>query len=318
VALLAFCAGTAAFGASSDPFTTPEGSVRLVSGWLVAPAAADARLGLEFTLAPGWHVYWKNPGDAGYPPAFESDERSTVAVGDILYPAPERFELPGGLVAYGYEEHVVYPIEARLGEEAGERARIGGRLDYLVCAVSCIPYTAELSLDLPVGKPAADPQIAPEIDRWRERQPAAADEALDQVVAQVVRAEGAGLLLRLTLVGADLRAAEPDLFFDTHPLVSFDSPRFVTGENGPGFEVRMRPLDETRPLPEPLHLTWTATGFARGDRRLAFSGSESLDLPSAEFSDLGRITLLALAIVGVTFLTLRWRHRKPHHDLIRR
>jgi len=24
-------------------------------------------LGFKFTIAPGWHIYWKNPGDSGLP-----------------------------------------------------------------------------------------------------------------------------------------------------------------------------------------------------------------------------------------------------------
>jgi DsbC/DsbD-like thiol-disulfide interchange protein len=45
-----------------------EARVRLVSRWAEAPTGGDPALGLEFALAPGWHVYWKNAGDAGYPP----------------------------------------------------------------------------------------------------------------------------------------------------------------------------------------------------------------------------------------------------------
>ena len=28
-------------------------------------------LGLRFKLTPGWHIYWKNPGDSGLPPELE-------------------------------------------------------------------------------------------------------------------------------------------------------------------------------------------------------------------------------------------------------
>ncbi|MCM2269211.1 MAG: hypothetical protein NDJ75_03865, partial [Thermoanaerobaculia bacterium] len=45
-----------------------QARVRLVSRFAVAVPGGDAGLGLEFRMAPGWHVYWLNPGDAGYPP----------------------------------------------------------------------------------------------------------------------------------------------------------------------------------------------------------------------------------------------------------
>ena len=31
------------------------------------------RVGLRLQLAPGWHTYWQNPGDAGVPPELDFD-----------------------------------------------------------------------------------------------------------------------------------------------------------------------------------------------------------------------------------------------------
>ena len=67
-------------------------------------------MGLHFTLAPGWHVYWKNSGDAGFPPVVPCSSRAEIlGKPELLWPAPQRFELPGDLVAFGYEDEVVYP-----------------------------------------------------------------------------------------------------------------------------------------------------------------------------------------------------------------
>ena len=57
-----------ALAATGPWFETPEGKVRLVSARAVAAPDGNPALGLEFALAPGWHVYWRNAGDAGYPP----------------------------------------------------------------------------------------------------------------------------------------------------------------------------------------------------------------------------------------------------------
>src|SRR4051812_45875576 len=57
---LAALSARAAEPGASDWFETEQGRVRLV-------AAAEGELGLQFELAPGWKIYWRSPGDAGYP-----------------------------------------------------------------------------------------------------------------------------------------------------------------------------------------------------------------------------------------------------------
>ena len=60
-------AAACAFAATSSA-DLPHVHVQLISpeAQLHPGAANDA--GLYFKLEPGWHVYWKNPGDAGEPP----------------------------------------------------------------------------------------------------------------------------------------------------------------------------------------------------------------------------------------------------------
>ena len=56
---------------ASDWFVTDQGQVRLVAAAPDAGAAAHRELGLEFRLAPHWKIYWRSPGDAGYPPRLD-------------------------------------------------------------------------------------------------------------------------------------------------------------------------------------------------------------------------------------------------------
>jgi DsbC/DsbD-like thiol-disulfide interchange protein len=313
VALTALTLDAASSEAASGPeFRTPEGSVRLVSAWATAPAGGDARLGVAFDLAPGWHVYWENPGDAGYPPELRIAEGSPLGGAELRYPAPTRYELPGELVAFGYAGRPIYPVDARLATVPGPTARLDATLDYLVCADSCVPYSAPLALELAVGEPREDPAVAPELAAWRERLPRAATE-LERVDAQLVAVEGPELELRLTLVGEGLRALEPDLFFAVHPLVALDRPRFAAAADGPGFAVRLRPLDETRPLPDRLQLAWTATGFERGGRPAAWHGTVDLERPGP-LGGLGRRGLLAAALALATALALVARRALAHRS----
>src|ERR1700683_3237285 len=48
-------------------------------------------VGVLLKIDPGWHIYWKNPGDAGLPTLVKWDLPSGYSVGDLSYPTPPRF-----------------------------------------------------------------------------------------------------------------------------------------------------------------------------------------------------------------------------------
>ena len=45
-------------------------AVRLIAGSSAGGGTAGLRAGVEIRLKPGWHTYWRYPGDAGVPPRF--------------------------------------------------------------------------------------------------------------------------------------------------------------------------------------------------------------------------------------------------------
>src|SRR6185295_16359918 len=112
--------------------------VRLITPFQTAPRQGPLRLGLHFQLAKGWHVYWKNAGDAGYPPAVTLKPKEVLGEVEMRWPAPERYELPGGLVAFGYEDEVVYPLVVPLTQPFdGPSLPLVADVDYLVCRETC-------------------------------------------------------------------------------------------------------------------------------------------------------------------------------------
>src|SRR5436853_309495 len=101
-------------GAASEWSVNDQSKVRLITAWKVAPRSGEMWMGLQFTLAPGWHVYWKNSGDAGFPPSVTFQPADVLGKPELLWPTPHRFDLPGGLVAFGYQDEVIYPIRAEI------------------------------------------------------------------------------------------------------------------------------------------------------------------------------------------------------------
>jgi len=145
--------------ADSSSADRPHVHVALV----VVPQALNrgeaAEAGLYFKIDPGWHVYWKNPGDAGEPPHINWTLPEGVTAGPLQYPAPKRLPL-GPLMDYGYEDEVLFPFALNVAQTAKPgQAVLHAKVDWLVCSSSCIPGKAELEisrnlLDHP-GKPVS-------------------------------------------------------------------------------------------------------------------------------------------------------------------
>lgn len=272
-ALVTAAAGLAATpaAAATGPWQeNPESRVRLVSPYVVAPAAGPWRLGLEFETQPGWHVYWKNSGDAGYPP--EIDFAATPGAGEveIHWPAPERYLLPGDLEGLGYEGEVIYPLTLAIepgGGTAAEAATLAADLDYLVCEVECIPYRYRLELEQPVaaagGEAVADPAAQARLDQWQARLPRPAAEA-GVTTEAAVDLSAAEPVLEVRLRGARAaRGAEPDLFLAADERFDFGIPQRV---ETPGeailFRVPAPFWQAPDPMPSTVELAWTVTGLA--------------------------------------------------------
>lgn len=252
-----------------------QSRVRLVTPYREMPASGEILLGLEFETEPGWHVYWKNSGDAGYPPAVSFEPTPQVSGAELLWPAPHRYELPGDLVAFGYEGQVIYPLRAQIDAAGMDGITLAADLDYLVCEVDCVPYSYRLTVDqllaAPGGEAVPDPNHAPRIATWEERVP----EAVASVPGVTTQGElDLGDPGRPALV-VELRGvepageAEPELFLEVNETFDAGRPEVVGGGDEPGdgtstvrFRVPLAFRQAPETLPESADMAWTVTGLS--------------------------------------------------------
>ena len=100
-------------------------------------------------MKPGWKVYWRSPGDAGFPPEVNWAGSTNFAHAKMEWPAPERFSVLN-LETLGYRKEVVFPITASV-LEPGKDVALKARVRFLTCDDICVPYEANLTLNLPAG-----------------------------------------------------------------------------------------------------------------------------------------------------------------------
>jgi DsbC/DsbD-like thiol-disulfide interchange protein len=150
-------------------------SMRLIAA---TPRNNDLRAGIEIKLAPGWHTYWRYPGDAGVPPRFEFTGSENVRSVKVEWPAPHAFTDETG-TSIGYKDNVVFPLRVT-PRVPGKPVVLHLKSDYAVCEKLCVPAEgrAELNLD------GAGDTYGKELD------------AAEALVPKPVSASDAGLIAR--------------------------------------------------------------------------------------------------------------------------
>ena len=184
LALWTLCATSASAFASSgkppdgDPFaatplllsTLPESAIgtavveqdrpQIRARLLVDGEAASRRAGVLFDLAPGWHIYWRNPGGTGLPPRIDFAAPG-YAAGELEWPAPRTFEEADGLfTTWGYERAVLLaaPLarqdDGTTDAQSAPDAVLEAHVRALVCRTQCVPIEFDLALplDAPTGE----------------------------------------------------------------------------------------------------------------------------------------------------------------------
>ncbi|MGB0695804.1 MAG: protein-disulfide reductase DsbD family protein [Rhodospirillaceae bacterium] len=233
----------------------PHGKVRLVSASLATGQTEDLRLGLEFDLAEEWKIYWRAPGDAGYPPDIDWSGSVNFAAGEILWPVPERFSILG-LESVGYKDHVILPLSLQPAK-AGDPVILSAKVDYLVCSDICVPDQVDLSMILPPG-PGTPSDFSHQISQWESKVP-----RVGQSHGLAISAAELGPEDQIAVsITADPAVSQADLFVETPPGYAFTPPQVTLSDDGRTAHLSVTRLGE-RAMPDDATLSVLVTA---GDR----------------------------------------------------
>ncbi len=164
VLVAALAAFPVAAAAAGDPHPV---RARLVADVSQPSPGQSLHAGVLLSIEDGWHVYWKNPGDAGLATEVRITLPQGVEAGPVRWPAPHRFTQPGGLAGYGYEGSLLLASEVRMGggPPAGG-SRVTAEASWLACKDICLLGSARLDEPWPL------PATGREFEVWRAALPA--------------------------------------------------------------------------------------------------------------------------------------------------
>jgi thiol:disulfide interchange protein len=144
----------------------------LVQASLLAEPAAITP-GVPFTAAirlrvpPDWHLSWRNPGDAGLPPAIAWQLPAQISAGPLQWPAPHAITT-GPVTIYALEDEVWLLSElvpARGLPTDSATVLLAANVEWLVCKDLCVPEKARVTLSLPLAENPA-PGLGPEVAQF--------------------------------------------------------------------------------------------------------------------------------------------------------
>lgn len=143
---------------------------------------------LRFIIEDKWHVYWKNPGDAGLPLSVEWELPSGLKAGPLNWPFPEKFTFED-MVGFGYEKEVVLLTEMTPDHtlQPGSPIELNGRVNWLVCSdLTCQPGSVSVRLNLQVEStsPPLNEKVTRLFKETRAKLPAS------HVIVKTIRKEG--------------------------------------------------------------------------------------------------------------------------------
>ena len=143
---------------ASDWAMDIRSAVRLI-GASAPETVTQYSAAVEIRMDPGWHTYWRYPGDSGVPPKFDFSNSENVGDVRVLYPAPHGFTDEAGIFI-GYRDHVIFPVRVT-PRDPKKPVKLKLDLFYAVCDKLCVPAAGKADLALAPGQASSfDEQIA--------------------------------------------------------------------------------------------------------------------------------------------------------------
>lgn len=139
--------------AASAQAATRYIDVDLVADSVKPKPGNAAFIGLRMVPKAGWHSYWSNPGEAGFPTTIKWSAPAGVHFGTLRHPAPTLLRV-AGLTSYVHAGPHILLSRVTLDRDIppGTSLPITADVSWAACSDKlCVPQKATLALELTAG-----------------------------------------------------------------------------------------------------------------------------------------------------------------------
>ncbi len=146
------CASLAAGFSNAAAVKTDHTEVELIAEVDRVNPGTPFWIAYRLQADPGWHTYWRNPGDSGLPSQIDWQLPADWQVSDLHWPYPELISTPP-FATHAYHDEVLLLAQVTPPDNlVTAEVTLAGEAAWLVCKELCLRETASLSLVLPVAK----------------------------------------------------------------------------------------------------------------------------------------------------------------------
>ncbi len=139
------------FGKESEILVNAYDRVSIISNDEFYHNQERILFGLRIQLKPGWHTYWKNPGDAGDATSVQLliNENQKKITPNIEWPVPQRLK-EDGLTSYIYQDDVILPFYVFIDKHyQNQDLHFHFKASWLICSTVCKPEEGSFVLNIP-------------------------------------------------------------------------------------------------------------------------------------------------------------------------
>ncbi len=127
--------------------------------------------GVRLHMKPGWHTYWRDPGDSGIPTKIAWHLAPGITAGEIQWPLPKRLS-EEDVTTYIYENEVVLIVPLKISADAAKGPfDLNATISWLECEKQCVPGSGDVHAALKVGDATTPSTDATVIASWQTRVP---------------------------------------------------------------------------------------------------------------------------------------------------
>ena len=212
-------AGPRSPGHTLIPQTAREDPLRRVELLVLEDRPNGVTVGLHVGLAPGWYLYWLNPGDAGLAPEVTWKLPAGYEAGKLRFPTPQKF-VHGDIVTYGFTDEALILCDIRRPgtSRAADKPLITAVLGWMACRESCVTGESTARVNLSSLSSADLEKSKSILSRFSPRYPKSLNPAdLTVREARLVKSSGRWII-EVALSGRD--AARVSDFYP-YPLDDF-------------------------------------------------------------------------------------------------
>jgi thiol:disulfide interchange protein DsbD len=123
-------------------------------------------LSIQLQHEPGWHTYWKNPGESGLPIEFEfTRQGEKIDIAFQEWAIPKKHLEGGEILTYGYEDQKIFFVDLSEIIASNLQQAIGLEMRWLICKEICIPGKANFSFNSDGTKWTIPPEHLGKLDQ---------------------------------------------------------------------------------------------------------------------------------------------------------